>query len=252
MRPRTLIFPTNPAYGHGLCRRLVRIDVADGVTCAHLSDTFHEMRCRIRHDGQSVLAVEGTSIRVPTTACSGAVTVLQELVGTPLTASGQHFYGGGRARHHCTHLYDLAVLAIRHAIGPAGTTRYDAQVPDEMDAPVMISITRDGVAVHRWTVRQGVILDPPALAGRTLEKGFAAWAVDAFVDDDLDSATMLARTWLIAIGRRFLIDGAAGERIDTNTEMIGRCFAYQPERAATAHFVPGQLGDADDLSTEID
>jgi len=252
VRPQTLVFATNPAYGHGLCRRLVRIDVADGVISAHLSDTFHEMCCRIWHDGQSVLAIEGTSIRVPTTACPGAVAVLQELVGTPLTASGQHFYGGGRARHHCTHLYDLAVLAIRHATGPAGTTCYDAQVPDETDRPVEISVMRDGVKVHRWTVREGVILDPPALAGRTLDKGFAAWAADAFASHELDAATILARTWLIAIGRRFLIDEAAGERIDINTEMIGRCFAYQPERVATAHFIPGQLRDADALSTRID
>jgi hypothetical protein len=249
VRPNTLIFPPNPAYGDGRCRRLIRIDVADGAVSAHLSDNFHELRCRVQHDGHTVLAIEGTPIRLPTTACPGAIAVLQDLVGTSLTASGKAFYGGGKAQHHCTHLYDLAVLAIRHARRGIGTTCYDAQVPDETDAPVALSITCNGVAVHRWTVRQGVILDPPDLAGRTLEKGFAAWAVQTFVDDELEAATILARTWLIAVGRGFLIDAAAGEHIDANVDMIGRCFAYQPERATEARFVAGQLREPESLTT---
>jgi hypothetical protein len=252
VRPKTLIFPLNPAYGDGQCRRLVRIEVADGRTSAHLSDNFHEMRCLVQHDGRAVLAIEGTSIRTPTTACPAAAAVLQELVGTPLTAPGRHFYGGSRARHHCTHLYDLAVLAIRHAGRAIGTTCYDAQVPDETDAPVLLSIVCDGVLVHRWMVRDGTILEPPALTGRKLEKGFATWAVDAFPDDQLEAATILSRTWLIAIGRRFLIDRAAGQRIDANAEMIGRCYAYSPERAAEARFLPRQLREPDTLETTID
>jgi len=252
VRPNSLIFPPNLAYGDGCCRRLIRIDVADGSVSAHLSDNFHELRCRIQHDGWVVLAIEGTPIRLPTTACPGAIAVLQELVGTPLTASGKDFYGDGRARHHCTHLYDLAVLAIRHARDEAGATCYDAEVPDETDAPVVVSITRDGVVVHRWTVRSGVIFDPPELAGRKLEKGFAAWAIETFADDELEAATILARTWLIAIGRGFLIDGVAGERIDANAEMIGRCFAYQPERASEALFVAGQLREPAALTTTRD
>jgi len=252
MRPNTLIFPPNPTYGDGCCRRLIRIDVADGSVWAHLSDNFHELRCGVRHDGQDVLAVEGKPIRLPTTACPEAIALLQELVSTPVTASGKDFYGDGRARHHCTHLYDLAVLAIRHARSERGTTCYDAQVPDETNAPVALSITRNGVAIHRWTVRQGIILHPPELAGRTLEKGFAGWAVETFTDDELEAATILARTWLIAIGRGLLVDEVAGERIDANTDMIGRCFAYQPERASEARFVAGQLREPVTLTTTSD
>jgi hypothetical protein len=248
VRPNTLCFPPDPAYGDGRCRRIIRLGAEDGLVSAHLTDNFHELRCRVRHDGKSVLAIEGTPIRLPTTACPGAIAVLQELVGTALTASGKEFYGDGRARHHCTHLYDLAVLAIRHAGRAPGTTSYDAVVPDETNAPVVLSITRNGDSVHRWTVRDGVILDPPHLAGRTLEKGFAGWAVQAFTDDELEAATILARTWLIAIGRRFLIDAAAGLPITQNGEMRGRCYAYAPERADQARFVPGQLRDPDTLT----
>jgi len=252
VRPNTLTFPPDPAYGEGQCRRIIRIDVAKEVVMAHLSDNFHEMRCLVHHDGKVVVAIEGIPIRLPTTACPGAIHVLQELVGMPLTASGKDFYGDGRARRHCTHLFDLAVLAIRHATGEVGTTCYDAVVPDETDDPVVLSITRNGLPVHRWKVRGSTILDPAHLAGHTLERGFAAWAVQTFADDELEAATILARTWLIAIGRRFLIDEAAGQRITQNTEMVGRCYAYQSEHANTARFVAGQLRDPETLATTVD
>ena len=52
------------------------------------------MRCRIRHDGRTVLAVKGEAIRIPTTACPAAIGVLQELVGLPLATPVRHFYRG--------------------------------------------------------------------------------------------------------------------------------------------------------------
>ena len=128
------------------------------------------------------------------------------------------------------------MLAVRHGRSAPHKTHYAAIVPDETDAPVSVSITRDGSIVHRWQIRNGIILSPEGLHGNTLDKGFAAWAADVFEDDDLEAATILARTWLIAIGRRFLPEQAAGRTIDENKEMIGRCFAYAPERATSAQF----------------
>lgn len=161
---------------------------------------------------------------------------MEELVGRPLAVPTRDFYRGGRARHHCTHLLDLAVLAVRHGAAAPHTTRYDAVVPDETDAPVTISVARDGSVVHRWLIRDGIVLDPEPLRGNTLDTGFAAWAAGVFDDEALEAATVLARTWLIAIGRRFLPELAAGRTIAGNREMLGRCFAYAPERAAVAIF----------------
>lgn len=236
MRPAALNFPPNPAYGTGSCRRTIGLVARNGIVDGHLSDDFHEMRCRVRHDGRTVLAVEGNVLRIPTTACPAAIGVLQELVGIPLATPVRDFYRGARARRHCTHLLDLAVLAVRHGAAPPHATHYEAIVPDETDEPVTISVARDGAVVHRWRIGDGIILSPEPLQGNTLYTGFAAWAAGVFDDDELEAATVLSRTWLIAIGRRFLPQQAAGRTIAENAEMAGRCFAYAPERAATATF----------------
>lgn len=241
MRPANLCYPPNPAYGSGACRRMVQITCGDGVVDAHLSDTFHEMRCRVRHDGEVVTAIEGETIRIPTTACPAAITVLQDLVGTRLDLPGRAFYSGGRARRHCTHLFDLAVLAIQHGRSAEGSCRYDAIVPDETDSPVAITIHRNDIEIHRWLIQDATILHPPALQGKTLDRGFAAWATVHFADGALEAATILARTWLIAVGRRYLVEQAAGQAISQNAEMAGRCFAYAAENAQAARFTSGSI-----------
>ena len=201
------------------------------------------MKCRISHDGTEVTAVAGETVRIPTSACPAAASMLAELVGTPLDTLVRELYRGHSPQSHCTHLFDLAVLAIRHASLPPHATDYEATVPDELDCPVTASVSRDGEVVQEWEVREGKIVSPERFRGNTLGKGFAAWAATAFEEADLEAATVLARTWLIAIGRRYLTEQSAGQPITENIEMIGRCFAYSAERAAFAVFTKGQRQD---------
>lgn len=226
MRPKQLNFPLNPDYGTGSTIRRVSLRTQSDRVDGHLVDNFHEMRCSIVHDGTIVTAVAGQSIRIPTTACPGAVGQLQSLVGLPISTPRREFYAGGIARHHCTHLLDLAVMAIGHARRPSMEILYEAEVPDEVDSPVPLAIWRNGRLACRWLVRQGAILEPLELRGRPLGAGFAAWASLAFDQDHLEAATILARTWLIAIGRRYLPSQAEGRPARDNPEMLGRCYAY--------------------------
>lgn len=234
MRPKQLNFPLNPDYGTGSTIRRVSLRAQSNRVDGHLLDNFHEMRCSIVHDGTIVTAVAGQSIRIPTTACPGAVGQLQSLVGLPISTPRRDFYAGGIARHHCTHLLDLAVMAIGHAQRPSTEILYEAEVPDEVDAPVPIAIWRNGRLVCRWLVRQGAILEPLKLRGRPLGTGFAAWASLAFEQDQLEAATILARTWLIAVGRRYRPSQAAGRPARDNPEMLGRCYAYSAGPVKTA------------------
>lgn len=241
-RPR-LSYPPNPDYGTGICRRRIRIVRTRGRVEASLADPFHEMTCIVDHDGKIVTGLEGEAIRFPTSSCPAAAHMLQELVGTAIDMPQSHFMADGRPRRHCTHLYDLAVLAVRHSGLEEGVTVYEASVPDEQAEPVYIEVARNGAVIHRWQIRDGLILTPAAYHGRVLGQGFARWAVTSFPPDDLEAATVLARTWLIAIGRRYLTEAFAGESITRNDDMIGRCFAYDPIRAATTTFNSGQIQD---------
>lgn len=236
MRPKTLNYPINPDYGTGACYRHVTVAVADGRVTAYLTDNFHEMRCVVHHDGMVVTAIDGEAIRIPTSACPGAIGQLRALVGLPIGTPTREFYRGALASSHCTHLLDLAVIAIRHCGQARETTSYDATVPDEIAGETTVEIGRNGARVHRWLVRDGRIVAPCALRGRTLEKGFAAWASEVFDADDFEAATILARTWLIAIGRRYRVADAAGEPTSLNPQMFGRCYAYSPPNIATAVF----------------
>lgn len=234
MRPEQLNFPLNADYGTGSAIRRVSLRAQSNRVDAHLLDNFHEMRCSIEHDASIVTAVTGQSVRIPTTACPGAVGQLQSLVGLPISTPRRDFYAGGIARHHCTHLLDLAVMAIGHAQRPSADILYEAEVPDEVEAPVPVSIWRNGRLVCRWLVRQGTILEPVELQGKPLGAGFAAWASLAFEQDQLEAATILSRTWLIAVGRRYRPSQAAGRPARDNPQMLGRCYAYSAGPVETA------------------
>lgn len=244
MQPSKLCYPRNPEFGSGVCRRLIRVVAEPGQVHAELSDNFHEMRCRILHDGQVVSGIRGETVRVPTSGCSAAVAILQDLVVTSLDEPKSKFYEGGKALHHCTHLFDLCVISIRHARLAPHVVNYEAVVPDEADGPVWIQVKRDGNLVHRWQVRNGIVIMPRQLRGKALGKGFARWAAGMFDEDDLEAATILARTWLIAIGRQYLVEMAAGQSVIQNSEMLDRCFAYATERAQRNVFNSGHVRDA--------
>ncbi len=239
----SLSYPSDPSYGSGACRRRVRLAGSQGRVVAVLSDTFHELRCTIRHDGYRVTAVKGEAIRIPTSVCPAAVGMIQELVGTPIDAPGSHFYEHGRARRHCTHLFDLAVMAIGHGRRGKVTRTYEAVVPDETDRPVRVEVRRDDELVHCWWVRRGRVVKPANLADRPLGKGFAAWATLDFQGDALEAAILLSRTWLIAVGRRYRTESFPGHIIARNVEMIGACYAYAPGRAHYATFNSGHVRD---------
>ncbi|RZF64702.1 DUF2889 domain-containing protein [Sphingomonas populi] len=236
MRPKTLNYPVNPDYGSGACYRRVTIEATDGQVTAYLTDNFHEMRCVVHHDGETVTAIDGATIRIPTSVCPGAVGHLRTLMGVPIGTPAREFYRGALAASHCTHLLDLAVIALRHCGAPRDTIIYDATVPDETAGETTVELRRNGVQVHRWRVRDGRILSPSVLWDRTLEGGFAVWASDMFDADDFEAATILARTWLIAIGRRYRVADAAGQPASLNPQMFGRCYAYSMPNIKTAVF----------------
>ena len=249
MRPAELHFPPNPNFGNGSCVRRISLRSEGSVVQGHLADNFHEMRCVVGHDTGLVTRITSEAVRIPTTACPAAAGQIQSFTGLPVGTPTREFYRDGRGRHHCTHLLDLAVLAIGHAAKPASTVTYEAVVPDEVDEPVTITIARNGQLVHRWLIREGIIVEPAQLSGKTLDKGFASWATIVLDRDALDAATILARTWLVAIGRRYLPTLAAGRPALDNPGMLGRCYAYSMPHVANAvltgepEVLPDQLED---------
>ena len=244
-RPTTpnLPYPPNPSFGHGAARRRIEIVGVRHGSSARLIDPFHEMECELVHDGARVSAVSARMHRYPTTLCPGATLVLQELVGLPLGCDGDRFYAGGAMRRHCTHLFDLAYLALSHAARGEGRRCYDVVVPDERDAPVVVELSRDHSPLLSWTVRRGVVISPLELAGLPLLKGFWARAAEHFAGDELEAALVLARTYMIAVGRAYDAESWAGQPPSRNAALRDRCYGYASSHGDRGEFRGGYVRD---------
>jgi hypothetical protein len=202
------------------------------------------MHCTLHHADGVVTDIDARTLRIPTTACPGATLVLRELVGLPLATPQRALYDTSRVRQHCTHLFDIAALAIAHAARPVGTERvYDAAVPDEVDHPVAVTVACNGELIHCWLVREHRIVEPTRFAGNPVLGGFARWANAAFEGDALEAAMVLARTCFIATGAAYLTETWTGLPLRLNEGMAGVCHAYAPETLGSSWFIGGGRRD---------
>lgn len=250
MNLQGLRFDANPDYGTGALRRRIRLVNRPGAVAAALDDNHHAMHAVLYHDGVRVTDIDAALIRMPTTVCPGAALAIRELAGMRLDTPMAVLYGDDRPRRNCTHLFDLAVLAMAQARRTGEDARvYDAVIPDETTAPAVIELQCNGARLLAWTVSQGTLVAPEKWRGKPMVSGFAAWAVQAMTGETLEAAMVLHKAYFVSRGRRFYVGGATGRPLTENKRMMGVCYAYGPERAEAGTF----LGDhVRDFSQRID
>ncbi len=227
--PSSLGHPLSPTYGHGWARRRVRLTAIPGEVLAELEDHAHAMRCRLRHADGRITAIEPDFRRIPLNTCPGAAIPLRGLIGEPIGQSARDFFAGGRARRNCTHMFDLAWLASRHAVRGEGSRTYALDMPDSPSETAVIEARLDGRLLFSWRLEDEVIVSAGPFAGRHLFKGFASWLGDApDLSDDLVEAAMMAQKLRMIDGaRRYALPpgplGATERR-----EIAGACHGYAP------------------------
>ena len=227
-------FDLNPDYGSGTYRRRIVLQAINNTVLANVIDDYHEMACVLHHDGSCVTAISGRIDRAPFSTCAAAPVALQELVGLPLATSRAEIYGGGRARRNCTHLFDIAAMAIGVALSGDRLRSFDFVVPDETEFGMMIDAWVGQSLVHRWTLREEVIVSPPQMSGRSLFGGFATWANSQFEGVTLDAALHLQKVVFVARGRRFKISDPEAGSIRDEPERLGACYTFSEPRFSTA------------------
>jgi Protein of unknown function (DUF2889) len=221
-------------------RRRIRLAApAPGAVEAELEDDFHHFRVRLEHDGRRVTAIAGGAERFPWTTCGQATGPLAGLVGAPLAERSSAIAAHLPARANCTHLYDLAGLALAHR---GVDRRYHVVVPDRVDGATTATLDRDGKRRLAWQVRNHTIVAPEPFAGRTLRGGgFIQWADATFGPDEAEAAIVLRRALAISYGRQQDLDA-----YHTAAElpfMTGTCFTFQAERMPVALRVKGSTRD---------
>jgi hypothetical protein len=174
--------------------------------------------------------------------------VLRELIGLSLDTAMADLYGGGRARRNCTHLFDLAVLALRQARRNENERCYDACVPDEKNTPVTVEVRRNNQLIHAWQVSAGIITAPAVFAGQSLTTGFTPWALRTFAneagaDDALEAALVLHKSYYLAQARRYHTEAFAGQLLSANAVLQGVCHSYASGQIETARFTGNNVRD---------
>jgi hypothetical protein len=199
---------------------------------ADLEDDFHRFTVWLEHDGRRVTAVRGDARRFPWSTCPGAIGALDRLREMPLAPTTTAAGARTDPRLQCTHLFDLAALAVAHAAEQRVLRRYEVAVPDRRDECTRPTLARDGASVLAWTLQGFEVRDPAPFAGRSLlAGGFQRWCERELDPDAAEAAFVLRRACKIALGRAGDLDAVrdAGELLPL---VGGSCHSFQPEVAA--------------------
>lgn len=232
---------------NGAYRRRIRLVATEpGVVVADLEDDFHRFRVTVRHGGQRVVQVGAESLRFPWSTCPDAGVVLHELEGSPLSVRVTDAARHSDPRRNCTHMFDLAGLAIAHAArGAGGVRQYDAELPPPKDRVARPRLWRDGALLLTWTLERFRCVDPPPFSEAPWKGGFIRWADATLPPEDAEAAIVLRRACDIGMGRGMDLDG-----YDTAAPlaaiMSGVCFTMQPDTIEGALRNKGVIRDFTD------
>jgi len=222
-------------------RRIVIASHGQGTSTlvrAAVEDDFHHFRVEVRCSGGQVEHVSGEAPRHPYTLCKSATGELTRLVGMPLSTTAHEVTRFTDATEQCTHLLDLAGLAI--AAAARGTTNrlYDIEVPHRLEhGRTHPRLWRDGTLLLEWDVADATIEGPAPYAGINLRHGMARWALSTLPAEEAEAALVLRRATVISVGRTKNLDA------QVHAVANGSCFAHQPRRAEQALRVVGSTLD---------
>jgi hypothetical protein len=224
----------------GYFRRRIAVSSQDGGAQAWLEDDFHHFRVAIAcHDGV-VGGIEAEAIRHPWSLCPAAGAQLQALVGTPLDPSLGTVLSRGDIRAHCTHMFDIACLAIASAARSIERRYFDMSVEDRVDDRSIATLVRDDGLRLEWRVAGTEIVAPPDLAGTSLKKDFVSRATAILPLEIAEAAILLRRALFVSNGRNRDLDQRATAAGSRN---MGGCFVMRPGIAEHALRMRGQTRD---------
>lgn len=217
----------NPDYGSGIFRRRIHLRADNDAVHVELEDGNHGFRLVLHHDGKVVGKVEIDTVRYPFSTCPEAVAVLQQrIAGHPLSGSAQELRDRLVPGENCTHMFDMAALAVSHALDAGGEFTYDLAVSDEGSAPAELQVSRNGERLHHWQARDHQLIAPAEFAGRPMMRGFHGWAAEAFQDNELEAAIALQRAYFVAQSRRFDFNPPEDNPAIADGIPQGACYSY--------------------------
>lgn len=241
------------SFPYGSYRRRIRLAVTDPTTVeAGIEDDFHHFRITLHHDASVVHGIETRSYRIPWTTCGDAGGALRLIEGMPLEPSCLAVGRWTDPHLQCTHMFDLAGLAVAHAYrtltaAASGDSRqYDAMVPYGFNQgePRDVRVWRDHTPIFTWTIDGDRCVAPAPFSDVPFTGGFFRWADTSLPPEDAEAAIVLRRACTIGMGRGMDQDRWSSAA-DVSAGPVGVCYSQQPERRSVALRVRGNILDFD-------
>jgi hypothetical protein len=204
---------------------------------AVLEDDFHHFRVELVSRDGVVSALSATAPRRPYSLCGNAAAQLDLLLGMALSPIAHEVTRVTDPSEQCTHLFELAGLAIAAAARGTVRRQYDIEVPSRVERRTRTRLSRDGAELLAWDVLDTVIQGPAPYAGMDLYQGMARWALGTLPPEEAEAALVLRRATGISKGR--------GMNLDAQIHAVpnGHCFSQQPVRATQALRMKGSTWD---------
>lgn len=232
----------------GAFRRAILVEVGQASIEARLEDDFHRFDVRLTHDGRTVTAVEGQGERFPWATCQEAPSALNALVGAPVAADPTALFRHTEPRAQCTHLFELAALALAQWRHGCGRRLFEAEVSDPQGEARRVRLWRDGEQIAEWRLAGERIAAPAAYAGRGAGD-FPSRGLAALPPDEAEALLILRRVIQTARARQMNVDAFP------TAAAMGRppyCYSLQPVNAVRAARRTGQTRDWPDRKALVD
>jgi hypothetical protein len=212
---------------------------------AALEDDFHHFRVWLRHEDGHLSAIGGEALRYPYSLCPQACQPLQHLLGMPLDRVAHSVTRQTDASQQCTHLLDLAGLALAAAARGTHQRRYEIEVGRRIANRTHASLAVDDHQALAWDVDGTTLMGPAPYVGLDLRAGMARWAIAHLDEDTAEAALLLRRCTLISMGRGYDLDA------QVHASSTGRCYSQQPARCEQALRMKGSTLDFSHAPSEL-
>jgi hypothetical protein len=204
-----------------------------GAAWGRVTDNVHDFEVMLQHNGEVVTDVTSISHRFPWVTCPAAGLNLRALVGARLGTS--HGLSVDQSQQ-CTHMLDVAKLALRHA-ARSGERRYEVVATQHRPgAKAIASLSRDGESLIRWDILGDKVTGPSPFAGHYLQ-GRSKWSEAVLADPDTLEAALILRRAVFVFQRRPLSQTV--RRAEELPDLEGACFSFQSSRVKQAVRPPG-------------
>lgn len=215
---------------------------------AELEDDFHHFRVWLRHDRTRIVACGGESIRFPWTTCGAeAAGVVSRLEGLQLGSLTKQLSTEQRYEH-CTHMFDMAELAVAHASRAEELRRYDVavEVVREQGA-VRAELSCAQNTAMTWELRNQVILAPDPFTNVQINE-LQQWVQQNLDAEIAEAALVLRRAVHVSFGK--IYDWSYAKNA-AQMNLPPTCYTFNPARASRAIAVQDHARDFTDRPEEM-